>query len=619
MSQAARERTARAVLALVALGLLGLALATDLPRASRGQFWSDGATYYSMAWSLARDGDLRYEPEDLARVRQEFPGGPQGVFLKRSNGKLYFAKAFAYPVVAAPFVLLFGTRGLLLTNALCLGAALLLGYVLARRRAEPLRALALTAGVFLFGVTPVYLVWPQPELLNLALISAALAAWRIERPLLSAVLFGIATYSKPTNLLVALPLGAAPLLTSGALLGLRESLRRGLVLAATAGALYGLNAAVTGEWNYQGGERKTFYGSFPFDPPHVTFGNSGIWMTTEHLGPVLPAAGTEAHARARGVIERPPAEIREAFVRNLAYFWIGRFAGAVPYFLPAAFGVLLFLLRGPRDRDGWLALSALLLSALAYIALIPDNWYGGGGTLGNRYFLNLLPLALFFVPKGREWLVAGVGAVAAIGFLGPALRSPVEHSLHPWRHALRAPLKLFPLELTMLNDLGFCSDPWRKKQPFGDPEGDPRTGRRGDPRAYWLYFPDDGTFGKEIVAGQEGFWLRRGRRAELVLRALEPVERIAVHLNGGPEGDIVRVRAGGVSVSVALRPGQLAELTLRPGRAYGFYLSYVYTLSIESQGSELRELQPRGETRVLGAFARLELELASRSGVGAPQ
>jgi hypothetical protein len=237
------------------------------------------------------------------------------------------------------------------------------------------------------------------------------------------------------------------------------------------------------------------------------------------------------------------------------------------------------------------------------------------------------------VPKGREWLVAAAGAVAAAVFLGPALAAPIEHSLHPWLHALRVPLKVFPLELTMLNDLGFCSDPWRKKQPFGDPEGDPRTGRRGNPNAYWLYFPDDGTFGKESVAGQEGFWLRRGRRAELVLRALEPVERIAVRLNGGPEGDIVRVRAGGVSVSVALRPGQLAELAFPPGRAYGFYLSYVYTLSIESQGAELRELQPRGDTRVLGAFARLELELArierppsrlgaretSGSSVGAPQ
>jgi hypothetical protein len=574
-----------------------------------------------MAWSLARDGDLRYEPADLQRVREEFPGGPDGVFLKRTAGgllarhdekTLYYAKAFAYPIAAAPLVALFGTRGLLLTNALALVVALALGYLEARRRAGPWPALALTCAVFLFGAAPLYLVWPQPELFNLALVSGALFAWSRERPLLSAVLFGIATYSKPTNVLLALPLGVSPLLPAGGRTfarGLVESLRRGLVLAAAAGALFGANAAVTGEWNYQGGERKTFYTRFPFDAPHVTFGNSGIWMTTEHVGPVLPEAGSEARAKDRGVIERPPEEVREAFLRNLVYFWVGRFAGAAGYFYAAALGLALFLLRGPRDRAGWLALATLLLSQVAYIALIPDNWYGGGGTLGNRYFLNLLPLVLLLVPRGREWPVAAASLLLALVCLGPALLAPVEHSLHPWRHALRQPLKSLPLELTMLNDLGFCSDPWRKKQPFGDTEGDPRKNRPGDPRSYWLYFPDDGTYGKEVVAGEEGFWLRRGARAQVVLRTLEPVDRVVFRLNGGPEGDIVRARTSGAQASLALRPSGTGELSVAPGRAYGFYLSYVYTLTLASEGAELRELAPAGDTRALGAFVRIELKL----------
>ena len=72
---------------------------------------------------------------------------------------------------------------------------------------------------------------------------------------------------------MAAPLGLEPLLPAagerclGPSLGrrLRESLRRGAVLAVAAGGLYALNAAFTGELNYQGGERKTFYGRFPFD------------------------------------------------------------------------------------------------------------------------------------------------------------------------------------------------------------------------------------------------------------------------------------------------------------------------------------------------------------------
>ena len=49
------------------------------------QFWGDGATYYAMAWSLAEDGDLRYEARDLLRVRARSRTGPQGVFLKRTR------------------------------------------------------------------------------------------------------------------------------------------------------------------------------------------------------------------------------------------------------------------------------------------------------------------------------------------------------------------------------------------------------------------------------------------------------------------------------------------------------------------------------------------------------
>ena len=105
---------------LVSLALVGTTLGLDLPRASQGEFWGDGATYYAMAWSLARDLDLRFDAGDLARVRAEYPSGPQGLFLKRASGgltvdaaagfpwvrrvrpdegRLYYAKAFAHPLV----------------------------------------------------------------------------------------------------------------------------------------------------------------------------------------------------------------------------------------------------------------------------------------------------------------------------------------------------------------------------------------------------------------------------------------------------------------------------------------------------------------------------------------
>jgi hypothetical protein len=65
------DRSARAALLLVAAALAAAALLTDLPRATGGRFWGDGATFYGMALSLAEDGDLRYEAKDVLRIRRE--------------------------------------------------------------------------------------------------------------------------------------------------------------------------------------------------------------------------------------------------------------------------------------------------------------------------------------------------------------------------------------------------------------------------------------------------------------------------------------------------------------------------------------------------------------------
>jgi hypothetical protein len=221
---------------------------------------------------------------------------------------------------------------------------------------------------------------------------------------------------------------------------------------------------------------------------------------------------------------RAPGEIRSSFLRNLGYFWVGRFGGVLPYFAPALLALLAFLVLGPRDRSGWLALAALVVSWLFYIKMIPDNWYGGGGAVGNRYFLNLLPLVFLLLPRGRELLVAVPGVVVSALFLLPVWRHPVSHSLNAGDHAVSGPFLKLPAELTMLNDLSVFTEPWRKKRPYGDTEGDPHKGWPADPKAYFLYFFDAGTYGRETVGEEQGFRLRGAAPAEVVLRALEPVD-----------------------------------------------------------------------------------------------
>ncbi len=624
------DRIACACLALVVAALCAVALSTDLAQLSKGTFWGDGATYYTAAWSLAEDGDLRWEARDALRVRRDFAQGAQGVFLKRSGGGLkrseafpwlrvvpddqpliYFAKPFTYPMLAAPFVRLLGTRGLLLVNALALGLAIVLGYLELRRQASSGLAFAAACALVLPTVATAYLFWPTPEATSLGLVALALFAWRRNWIVTSAILFGLATYSKPPNVLLAAPLGLLPLFTAGAPLSHRvgEMLRRGAILVTSAALLYGLNMAITGEWNYQGGrERKTFYGVLPYEEHGVTFGNSGIWMSTNQLGPSVEGKGGVAASQG----SEPPRtaeELRASFVANLGYFWTGRFGGLLPYFLPFGVAAILFVVVGPRSASGSLAIFAFVLSWLAYLWQIPDNWYGGSGTLGNRYFLSILPLGLFFVPKGREALVA-VAGLASLAFTAPLLGSPVRHAMEPGEHTKHGLFRLLPAELSMLNDLSIFGEPWRKKRPVGDTEGDPKRPGSADPAAYYLYFTDDGTYGREEHEGAIGFWLRGGTPGEVLVRALEPVARMRVRLAGGPAGDQVAVELDGAVERSAVAAGESQELVFTPPRGFAYKDTFVHVLKLRStRGASL----PGGDGRSLGAFVSLRLEVAKRS------
>ena len=603
------------------VALIVWCLRSDPPRLSQGRFFSDGATYYAMGWSLVNDFDLEYSASDLVRIKREYPDGPSGIFLKRASGgfeldgsapwikrvpetekKLYFGKAMTYPVLASPFVAAFGSRGFFVFNAICLLLAWACAFSELQRRAHRLLALLGSAALVLATIAPLYVLWIQPELLNLALVSLALLAWRQDRPVLSALLFGVAGYTKPTHLLMAAPLGLSPFFEASATVGKRlvEVVRRGAVMIGCAAALFGLNTLVTGEWNYQGGERKTFGFEFPFDRGETrdfTFGNAGEWMTTMKLGPLQEG---EAESRGAGIAQAP-VELQQMFIANLADFWIGRYAGMLAYFAPAFVALVFFLLVGPREKEGWLGVAALLIFYLVSIRILPGptNWYGGGGTVGNRYFMAALPLAMLFLPKGRELLVALLGVALSVTFLLPAWLDPMAHSLKPSLLASPAggPLSYLRAERAMLNDLSFCTDAWRKKQPYDDAEGDPPIHRPGSRHGYWLYFPDDGTFGRETIPGMfhkdgepmEGFRVKRGQSTEVLLRANEPVDWIDVTLYGAITGDDVEVD-GGALPQRALAPAQGAvAVRVYPGPPVMYYDSFVYSIGLRSRGVSATE------------------------------
>ena len=134
-------------------------------------FFSDESSYFSITQSLANDLDLQYTREDITRIKELFRTGPAAVYLKKSkDGKLTFAKFFAYPLFAAPFYKMFGVHGFLLFNGIMILLTLLMGYKILNKFHSAGRSFLFTI-VFVFAtVIPVYIWWMTADLFNFFIV-----------------------------------------------------------------------------------------------------------------------------------------------------------------------------------------------------------------------------------------------------------------------------------------------------------------------------------------------------------------------------------------------------------------------------------------------------------------
>ena len=575
----------------------GLALTVDFPRAAIG-IQSDEATYYLMGHSLASDGDLTYRREDLARVWREFPSGPAGAFLKRGRdvlavdpssrppffeirtrpdpdrSRLYYGKSFVYPLAAAPFVWLFGTNGFLALHALLMGACVLAGYLFLHAR-MPWAPAALVASAFVMAsVVPVYFVWITPELFNFALGLLAYFCWlykEVARPqetpgplrwlfgrasdLAAAALLGAATFSKPSNLLLFVPLAAW-------LLWRRQWGRlaaAAALFAVVSAGLFGANLAISGDWNYQGGgpDRATFYAEFPFQTA-----NSGFEVGQQ---------------RARDEALTDVIFDRSVFWTNLranlVYFFIGRYSGLLAYFFPAVFALAAFL-AAPHRRPGWqyLVLAGGLAQILLFVISVPYTYFGGGGSVGNRYFMGAYGAFLFLLPPVTKTWVAALPWAAGAFFTAQLTLNPFVSSFYPGSYAKHPPLRWLPVELTNVNDLPINTDASRVRVWFGDNPG------LGDP-GFQIYFLDDYAYGREE---DRSFWVKGESRAEFLIKTDRPMRRAALTLTAGPVATDVRVSIGRRSETLRLRPQESQQITMPLGEGFPYLGRFVWVASISS-------------------------------------
>jgi hypothetical protein len=366
-----------------------------------------------------------------------------------------------------------------------------------------------------------------------------------------------------------------------------------------------INTAVTGEWNYQGGERKTFLGAgdgtfaggFPFLNDASTF---------DSVGKSSVGGGSF------GVLFTRDA-LLEVFPHNVGYFLFGRHTGFAIYFFPGLMAVLLFL-AATRDRAmwQWLTFAAGVGSAIVLLLYMPFTYSGGGGPVGNRYFLGSYGVFLFLVPP-LQTAVGGLIAMAISSvFVAPILSNPFFASTHPYEHSKTGAFRWLPTELTMVNDLPINTGPSsRFRQPLG-----------GTPPML-AYFMDDNVFNRE----GDAFWVRGQSSADILLRArIQPeanaagvemsrslrIDKLTAILETGPKTNRVVINTGGERRVVDMAPSsqQTIELAMPHGVPYKydprFPTNYVYMVTISSSSGFVPMFENgANDSRFLGVMVRL--------------
>jgi hypothetical protein len=605
-----------ALVGLVFIVVAGaLAMSVDVPRTGYG-IKSDEATYIAGALSAAYDGDLAFERRDLERFAGLYHSGPEGIFLKRGKDlrirlrppfpfvhitkrpdpdrtRLYFGKALIYPLVAAPFVRLFGLNGLLLLHVILLAVAVA-AYAFLVAESPPARAIAFTTAFFGASVLPVYGVFLMPEILNFTLVLVAYFLWLYKEvaphsrltgkwtDIAAAALLGVATYSKPLPIAVLV----VPMVA------LAWSRRRwmwgfsvGTVAVGVTAAFFALSAAVSGEFNYQGGDRKTFYERFPFDAPDATWEARGGTVATEGGAQQEVLSSSEAPSR---------------FVRNVGYFFLGRHFGFIPYFFPGVVAILAWLLSRSR-RTSWRLLTflALLASAVLLLLILPWTWSGGGGPPGNRYFFSAYPALLFLMPPGISLTPGVVAWIGGALFTAKMLVNPFVAAKFTWQLTEKGPARRLPVEVTMANDLPVrLAQPLRGRVHYG-PEDD---------MGMLLYFLDQHAWPPE----PRGMWVSGGGRADIIVRTVHPVAHLVVEAES-PIHTVLTVTMGSDPVSVPLEPGKVVTFEVPASGVRGLN-DYCYLMTARStEGFVPHLMNPQSEDyRNLSAQLRFRIAVGPR-------
>ena len=255
--------------------------------------------YYMIAHSLAEDLDMTYRREDLARVWHEFPSGPPGVFLKKGRRDPHLVLSGAFPFVTparrrlTPMARACSTARATSTrcsrrrswwcgaptgSSCCMPCSWRSpcspAYLFLNARGGAVASALIATAYVLASVASGYFVWMTPELFNFTAVTLGLFCWAYKLvapdalpPGLRWLRTGRSDRGRGRPARVRHLFEAAQRAASSCRCWPGSCPRRrwahavgiGVLFGTLVVALFGVNTAITGDWNYQGGERNTFY------------------------------------------------------------------------------------------------------------------------------------------------------------------------------------------------------------------------------------------------------------------------------------------------------------------------------------------------------------------------
>lgn len=534
-------------LALVLLGLAGSIYKIHFPPGPI----ADEAAYVLMTQSLWHDHDLAYDHRDLFRAYENWDQGPYGMILMTKDGgqTMSFGKPYAYSLAAVPFYVLFGVQGLVIFNmALFLAMVFAAWWFFSHESAESGHIGLLLGGFFFASAAFCYVFWMQPEVFNMACLFFPLLLWQVLRRrdvwttrdhvLLAGAgaLLALAFVSKEPTVLLGAPI-AVDLLWRKRWKGL---LALALPSLLALGLLMAVQWKMTGTWSpYRNVQRRSFETDYPIES------QKDLWATYRGTSyGSWSGLGPEMNGR--------------MLLHNLKYFFVGRHTGLLPYF-PFALFLLGLYLAGPKDRSRHLLLLAVAGYCLVFLLIRPNNYHGGAGFLGNRYFASIYP-ALLFLPgrlSARRSLVlpyAAAGLWTAAVVAVPVQAITPEATLQA--HVRMPTFQALPLELTLLN--------------YGRIPG---YYLRGWTEGVWIV-PKQNWFAEE--RHPNGVWVRGASRSEVIIVAERPLEKVKFTAYSLSDQNVLTVKTNEEEVEVRFdtegkRQGTPVELRLEPiARNLGF-------------------------------------------------